>query len=289
MTERDAQQALPKLPQRPDDAHKGTFGTVVVIGGSAQMVGAPALAARAALRAGAGLVRIAAPNDLLVAMLVIEPSATGLAFQYNADYEPAEALDRRMDRDDVLVVGPGMGMGREQCELVEGLLRQPRPIVLDADGLNNLAEVRDATLAPRCPLVMTPHPGEFNRLADAAELDVDPVDPDARPDAAAQLAVKYNAVVLLKGHRSIISDGKRTAVNTTGNPALATAGTGDVLAGAIAGLIAQGLDRFDAAVLAAHLHGAAADLWAQKHGPTGLRAHDLADLLPCAMLQHTRR
>jgi len=274
---------LPDLPARPDEAHKGSFGTVVVIGGSHEMLGAPALAARAALRAGAGLARIATQPELIAPILIIEPSATAISFAYTDGRGPAAELERRIAQNDVLVIGPGMGVDRPQCELIEQMLRQPRPVVLDADGLNNLAELRDAPLAPRCPLVMTPHPGEFRRLAEAGDLHADPIDPDKRPDAAAEMARKYNAVVVLKGHRTVISDGKQTHTNTTGNPALATAGTGDVLSGTIGSLIAQGMGLYDAAVLGAYLHGLAGDLWSEQHGAVGLIARDLADLLPCAM------
>ncbi|NBB82035.1 MAG: hypothetical protein GVY28_01380, partial [Alphaproteobacteria bacterium] len=178
LTDTESPHDLPDVPARPQTAHKGTFGTVVIIGGSNEMLGAPALAARAALRTGAGLARIATHPELIVPALVIEPSATAIGFAYTDGRRPAAELERRLADDDVLVIGPGMGVDRPQCELIGQLLRQPRPVVLDADGLNNLAELRDAPLAVRCPLVMTPHPGEFRRLAEAAGLELDPVDPD---------------------------------------------------------------------------------------------------------------
>jgi NAD(P)H-hydrate epimerase len=278
---------VPQLPERPPDAHKGTFGTVVVVGGSAVMIGAPAIAAHAGLRAGAGLVRIAAPLELLAHALTIEPAATGIDADHQHDPDQAaESIDRELDDKSVLAIGPGIGRGPAQQALVEALLRRPTPAVLDADGLNNLAILADAPMVPRCPLVMTPHPGEYKRLADAAAIHHDPLDPESRPQAAAAMAQTYNAVLVLKGQHTVVSDGDRHYVNHTGNPALATAGSGDVLTGAIAALIAQGMTRFDAAVLAVYLHGLAADHWTQSHGPAGLVARDLAAALPQAMQQH---
>ena len=286
MPEPNGREPIPTPPPRPTDAHKGTFGTVVVVGGSPTMIGAPAMAAQAALRIGAGLVRIACPTEVMPFALTIEPSATGIAldFQARAD-DAAEQLERDLDDKSVLAVGPGMGVGEAQTAFVEALLRRPYPTVLDADGLNNLARLADAATVSRCPLVMTPHPGEFRRLAEAAALHFDPTDPQARPDAAAAMAHAFGAVVVLKGPQTVVSDGERCYRNGTGNAALATAGTGDVLTGAIAGLLAQGLSPFEAAALGAHVHGGAADAWAQRAGQAGLLARALADALPRALEQ----
>jgi len=278
---------IPPPPPRPDDAHKGTFGTVLVVGGNDAMIGAPALCARSALRAGVGLVKVACPPDVLPFVLTIEPSATGIAI----GDEPCDAL-AQIDIADaehkaVLAVGPGLGQSSVRGELIEALLASDRPTVLDADGLNLLAKRPGAQAAARsrtAPLVLTPHPGEYRRLASALGLNADPVGDDAaRGEAASLLAQQLNAIAILKGNRSAISDGTRTAFNTTGNPALATAGSGDVLTGLIASLIAQGMDAFDAARLGAHAHGLAADLWAKQHGHRGLRAIELADQLPKAL------
>jgi NAD(P)H-hydrate epimerase len=169
---------------------------------------------------------------------------------------------------------------------VARILGRVNPVVLDADGLNNLAAMGGLRDAIHAPLVMTPHPGEYARLATAMGLVCDPLEPGRRPDAAVELARACQAVVVLKGRHSIVTDGRRVYVNSTGNPALATAGSGDVLTGTVAGLIAQGLRPLDAAVLAVHLHGAAADRWAAAHGPAGLAARDLASLLPDALHHH---
>lgn len=274
---------LPALPARPDDAHKGTFGTVVVVGGSPEMIGAPALAAGAALRIGCGLAKIATLRTIMPHCLTIEPSATGIGFDYDGRDAATDTIERRLADGDVLAVGPGIGVGARQQDLIAGLLRMGRTVVLDADGLTNLTAMRDATLVPRCPLVLTPHPGEFRRLGDAAGVHDDPTDPAQRPNAAMRLAKAFNAVVVLKGRHTVIADEQHYVLNQTGNAALATAGTGDVLTGMIAGLIAQGMKRFEAATLAAHLHGLAADLWAAEYGPAGLTARTLIEWIPKAM------
>jgi len=278
------------LPLRPAAGHKGTFGTVIVVGGSSGYIGAPALCATAALRTGVGLARIAAPPQILPFALTIEPSATGIA----RDANPTEALNALNladpDHRAVLAIGPGLGQNSGLQELVVTLLAGRRPVILDADGLNNLAAAlcRDPQLLPvhhsvTRPLILTPHPGEFSRLATPLGITASPPDPAPRADAAGQLARACQAIVVLKGPHTVIADGQGHVLNRTGNVALATAGTGDVLTGVIASLLAQGCSAWDAAVLGAHLHGFAADLWARRHGQAGLAAMDLAHLLPDAL------
>lgn len=267
---------MPPCPDRPADAHKGTFGTVIVVGGCATMLGAPALAASAALRGGAGLVKIAADETLLAPMITIEPGATGIVLT------GVDAIDEAdPDGRAVLAVGPGMGQGETAQHVVMQLLRGRRTMVLDADGLNALAATGQQRPEADCDVVLTPHPGEFARLAGPLEIDA-----TDRVAAAVGLAAAHGAVVLLKGRRSVITDGQRVAINETGNAALATAGSGDVLTGLIAALIAQRLSAFDAAMLGAHLHGLAADRWAKGHGQSGLTARDLAGELPGAFECH---
>lgn len=252
------------------------------------MIGAPALAATAALRTGCGLCRIVAAPNVLPFCLTIEPSATGIALADDADAAALDAFVDSLDDKSVLAVGPGMGTGQYQSRRVQRMLQQSRPVVLDADGLNNLAALPDVASVRRCPAVLTPHPGEYRRLADALKISADPVDPDTRPNAAAKLAEALGAVVALKGHHTVVSDGARQYINNTGNPALATAGSGDVLTGMIASLIAQGMELFDATALGVFLHGKAADAWAQQHGPAGLVARDLATIIPDVIEQHRR-
>lgn len=277
---------LPAAPPRPIDAHKGDFGTVVVVGGSAMMIGAPALAATAALRIGAGLVKIAADAAWIGHCLTIEPSATGLAIPAIGDATAVGELLMRWDESTVLAVGPGFGVGLEQQGWVSQILGGCNPVVLDADGLNNLAAIGGKFSARHAPLIVTPHPGEFARLAAPLGITLSPTLPAQRSEAAVALAKALGAVVVLKGHRSIVTDGHRLYVNQTGNPALATANNDDMLTGAIAGLIAQGLAPLYASILGVYLHGKAADLWAAQYGPAGLTARDLAALLPEALHQH---
>jgi len=280
-----ARDPIPLPPPRPEHSHKGTFGTVIVIGGSQTMIGAPALCARAALRCGAGLVKVACPAEVLPFVLTVEPGATGIAL----GGEPSDmlALIERADPDRraVLAVGPGLGQDPRLGELIHLLRAGTRPIVLDADGLNLLArQLTDPSdrVEPKAPLVLTPHPGEYKRLAKTLNIQLDPTDPAERVEAATLLAKRLSAVVLLKGHHTIIAHAGHYAINPSGNAALATAGSGDVLTGAIASLIAQGMDAFNAARLGAYVHGLAADQWASQHGLRGLRAIELADWLPAA-------
>ncbi len=268
-------ETLPLLPPRPDDGHKGTFGTVAIVGGSLRMPGAPALAATAALRSGAGLVKVAGPLQVLSSVLAIQPGATGTGLK--------ELGGMRGDGRTVLAIGPGLGGESGLETMVRGFLDWPNPLVVDADGLNALAKQGRCERKGGGPWVLTPHPGEFRRLAAAWGIAGDPTDPAQRPVAAAALARASGAVVVLKGQHTIISDGQRAYRNTTGNPALATAGTGDVLTGLIAGLIAQGAGAFDAACLATYLHGDAADHWAAANGRRGLLAMELAHAVPAAI------
>ena len=300
----------PPCPPRPVDAHKGIFGTVIVIGGCATMIGAPALCASAALRAGVGLVKVATCGTILPTVLGIEPGATGVILGPDVDDNLRQLDEADLHCQAVLAVGPGLGQSPLAGQLVDRLLRGTRRVVLDADGLNLLAKsgrprpaintesgagakknvqgaVSGVSGTPG-GVVMTPHPGEYGRLARPLGINVDPVDPATRSDAALQLARAHQAIVVLKGCRSLVSDGQRVYENTTGNPALATAGSGDILTGVIAALMAGGMASFDASVLGVYLHGWAADLWADRHGVSGMTARDLAALIPDAFDQHRR-
>lgn len=277
----------PDPPDRPTEAHKGVFGTVIIVGGSAMMPGAPALCASAALRSGAGLVKIASHPTVIPTAISIEPSATGVVLGGRDDLSALDAADPNQQA--VLAVGPGLGTSDWAAHLVAMLMRGPRRAVIDADALNLIAQRGDLHRGGGASLVMTPHPGEFQRLARPLGIHESPTDDAQRPIAAVKLAKAHQAVVVLKGHRSIVTDGEKMFINPTGNPALATAGSGDVLTGAIAALLAQGMACFDAAQLGVYLHGLAGDQWAQKYGPSGLTARDLIDLLPDAFVQHRKQ
>ncbi len=304
--------APPPCPSRPLNAHKGTFGTVIVVGGCKTMIGAPALCASASLRAGAGLVKVAVAEDILKAVLTLEPCATGIVLGRDMDDNDRVLQEVDPSQKAILAMGPGLGQSPWAGQLVARLVPSPRGLVLDADGLNLLAQrahqeslwgVEPNTRTNKTPVVptqnmpteplqrtsgvvMTPHPGEFKRLADPFGITADPIDPASRPQAAEALAKAYQAVVVLKGRRSLVSDGKSLYENTTGNPALATPGSGDVLTGTIAAFMAGGMSGFDAAALGVYLHGLAADLWARRYGPSGMTASDLVRLLPEAINQH---
>lgn len=240
---------LPKLPRRSDTGHKGTFGTVLVIGGCAatphRMIGAPALAARAAFRAGAGLVKIAAPAPIMDAVLTICPSATGFALPVSPQgeliaHESAAVLDHAMQSADAIVVGPGLGTSSSVQALTLRCMQQQRaPVVVDADSLNALAHIPELVRDIRAGCILTPHPGEFKRLADALNITHDAQHPASRPQAAAALAQRLGCICVLKGAGTIVSNGLDTWECPRVNSILATAGTGDVLSGLLGALLAQ--------------------------------------------------
>jgi NAD(P)H-hydrate epimerase len=255
---------LPGLPPRPRDAHKGTFGTVLVVAGSHDMLGAAILCATAALRGGAGLVQVAVPAALQPFVAAAQPCATTCA-------RTPGALRAAVAHAQAIVVGPGLGATQATRALVRAILRASTvPVVLDADALNVLAPLR-APLGGRAPLLLTPHPGEAARLlgGSAAAVQAD------RRAALQALCDRSGAVVVLKGAGTLVGDGRRCYRNRTGNPGLATGGSGDVLAGLLGALLAQGLSPFDAACLAAHVHGLAGDRVARTRSQRGMIAADL--------------
>ena len=283
--------SLPKLPPRPPEAHKGDFGRVLMVGGSGGMIGAPALAALGALRGGAGLVVMALPEPIQLAAAALCPCATSAPLTCSKNGELAAEAVRQVvsaaEGSDVLAVGCGMGVAGGAGRVVRALLGQDRPVVLDADGLNNLARIDEWPTIVACPLVLTPHPGELARLTGRAIREVQADRVAAAVDAARAWSRPGKAppVVALKGAATVVTDGKRVYVNRTGNPGMASGGSGDVLTGLLAALIGQGLEAFDAACLGVHLHGLAGDLAADKLGQVSLIATDLIDFLPAAFAQ----
>lgn len=292
------------LPPRAPEAHKGNFGHVLVVGGSRGMIGAACMAAMAALRVGAGLVTVAVPRSLqdVAAARVTEAMTLGLP------ETPDGCLDRGARNEIVpflkkataVALGPGLGTHPETVALVGDLLAEVRlPCVVDADGLNALAAMHGETrresaagaeagplpVSVHAPLVLTPHPGEMARLCGITTGEVQ----DDRLGVAERSAKAWNCVLVLKGARTIVAapDGI-TYVNATGNPGMATGGSGDVLTGAVAGLLAQGLDPVRAAAAAVYLHGRAGDLAAETKGQPGLIAGDILDRLPEAIKETAR-
>lgn len=281
---------LPPLPRRPVDCHKASVGRVLVVGGSVGMAGAPALAARGALRAGAGLVTVATPAPvqptvagfLAEVMTVALPCDDGGVLDASAD----EALRPHLERVHAVVVGPGLGRAPAVEDFVLALVRRvDRPLVLDADALYALRG-RLAELAVRAaPTVLTPHEGEAAALLGERAPD----GPAPRAAWARRIAAAGHAVCVLKGPGTLVDDGVRARRNPTGGPVLATGGTGDVLAGVVAaflaGLPATGGDPFGAAALAAAVHGRAGDRLAATRGDRGVLASEVADELPYAVAE----
>jgi hydroxyethylthiazole kinase-like uncharacterized protein yjeF len=267
------------LPERAADAHKKASGTVVIVAGSRRMTGAVRLVARASARVGAGYLIVAAPASILP---VLQTELTETVFLPLPETETGsvagDALDpvlRALDGADALALGPGMSTHPETQTFVRSLVRAtPVPFVLDADGLNAFAGEADAIADRKADAIVTPHLGELARLSDAS---------GDRLAAARSLAVRTNAVALVKGSRTVIArqDGM-ARINPTGSAVLATAGTGDVLTGAIAGLLARGLDPFAAAWAGAYVHGVAGTL-AGRELAEGTVAGDVAELLPDAI------
>lgn len=267
-------------PERPRDAYKYSVGMALVIGGSPQYTGAPVLSATAAARAGAGYVACACPDsvqDALSAQMTTTPTHGLPDGDDGLDPDGAlEALDDLRDRAQALLVGPGLGRARGTQQFVRRLLRKTdRPVVIDADGLNALAgAIDDLSRHADGNWILTPHAGEFQRLAGDA-------DRTNRVRLAQEYAERWNSVLLLKGTPSLAAapDG-RTVIGGTGNAGLATAGSGDVLAGQCAALAAQGLPLLEAAAVALHLGGAAAERYAETRDLRTMTATDLVDLFP---------
>ncbi len=273
------------LPPRTAMAHKGSFGHVLLVAGSPGKSGAAVLAARGAVRAGAGLVTVAVPAPLLavVAGGSVESMTLPLAADEDGRLRPAAVDDllAHAGRFSALGVGPGLGTEGETPSAVRRLLREAAlPLVLDADGLNAFAGRPEELRHRQPPTVITPHPGELGRLLGTTAAAVN----DDRLAAAREAARVTGAVVVLKGYLTLIAapDGP-VAINPTGNAGLASGGSGDVLTGTVAALLAQGLPAWDAACLGAYVHGLAADLLAAERGPEAIAAGDLAAALPDAM------
>jgi NAD(P)H-hydrate epimerase len=279
--------SVPRLPARPADAHKGTFGTALVVAGSVGMSGAAVLAGTGALRGGAGLVRVATPEPVCGVVAGGNPCYMTVPLPADGQGRTARAalplLLEQAAAVTAVAVGPGLGHTDETAEVVRGLVTGVSlPLLLDADALNVLGP-HPAVLRQRAgPTVLTPHPGEFARLTDQATAGVQ-ADRVAQADAFTR---EFGVVLVLKGAGTVVADGARVYVNTTGNPGMATGGAGDVLSGLLAALLAQRMEPFAAAVLAVYLHGLAGDLARTALGGPALIATDLLAHLPAAFGRH---
>ncbi|HEX5368379.1 MAG TPA: NAD(P)H-hydrate dehydratase [Dehalococcoidia bacterium] len=267
------------LPERPLVSNKGSFGRVMVVAGSINYTGAATLVCLGALRAGAGLVTLATLPDVRAAVATQLPEATFLLLpQDGAEPAPnaADVVVQALEGYDVLVVGPGLGQSNGAQALVRGLVTSPAvarvPVVIDADGLNALSHQFAWHESLTCKAVLTPHPGELARLTRSSVREVQA----QRLETTRECATEWQQTLLLKGAQTIVAEATgRVLLSPFANAALATAGTGDVLAGAIAGLLAQDVEPFIAAGLGVYLHGAAGELYAGDYGSSGLLASEL--------------
>jgi hydroxyethylthiazole kinase-like uncharacterized protein yjeF len=278
-----------RLPVRPPTAHKGSFGRLLVVAGSLEYAGAALLTGLGAARAGAGLVCLATPESVGTRLLGAVPELTALLLAEEAPGLISPGGWRRVTAEarsyDAVVIGPGLGRQTSTLRRTRTFVADLHvPGVVDADALNALAETDRWWQSTRGRLVLTPHPGEFTRLSRDRSGEALSGEDEARAAAAGEAAVRWSQVVVLKGARTVIAapDGAliRSAVAT---PALATAGSGDVLAGAIGALLAGGLDPFIAAACGVAVHGAAGLMAEKQFGRAGVMASDVAELLPQAI------
>lgn len=277
-------EAIPKLEPRASDAHKGDFGKVCIIAGSMGMSGAAALAGRSALRSGSGLVRVATPKSIVPIVATVEPSFTTIPLPEDSKGQISDKainiILEAINENDAIAFGPGVGTSRELRSIIETLLEQENlKLVIDADGLNNLAAITNWPDKLKANLIITPHPGEMKRLWSGLFRESMPSD---RQELAVKMAAKTRSIVVLKGAGTVVANSEKIYVNTTGNPGMATAGSGDVLTGVITALLGQRLDCFDAAVLGVYIHGLAGDIAAEKLGQVGMITTDIIENLPYA-------
>lgn len=274
------------LPARPVEGHKGLFGRVLVVGGSDEMIGAPVLAGTAALRMGSGLAQIAVPKVILPAAISITPELIGLGLGRSRAKD--DRLMNEAEKADALVIGPGLGQSEEAAARLTRLIRLDKAMVLDADALNMLAAGKKWPKSFGAKAVLTPHPGEMKRLAKLIGRSEVPSDEAGRIDIATAASKAFGQVVVLKGYRTVVTDGTRVYVNDTGDSSLSKAGTGDVLSGIIGSLLGQKMDRFDAAVAGVWIHGKAGELAGRRLGLRCVLARDVIDTVPEAIGQYER-
>ena len=270
---------VPSLPPRDEASHKGTYGRVLIVGGSRGMAGSVALTGMAAARGGAGLVTLAVPDQCLETVACYDPCFMTMGLADDGDgrlsSEATSQLIGLMGRYTNIGIGPGLSQSEDITEVVTQVYQQfIGTMVVDADALNALATCPTGLSGAGGPRILTPHVGEFRRLV-GSELD-----PSACRERAVELAREHQVIVVVKGHRSLVTDGQTTFENETGNPGMATGGSGDVLTGVITALLGQGLSPLDAAALGVHVHGLAGDLACDEVGEVSLIATDILEYLP---------
>lgn len=286
----EARELRSLLPPRPFASHKGSYGHLLIVAGSEGKTGAATLTAQGALRVGAGLVTVGIPsslNDIMEvklteAMTVPLPEVKGNRALGSAALSSLETIGKGKS---AIAVGPGLGTHPETRQLVRDLIRRTNiPLVVDADGINALAEDLSCLESIQAPIILTPHPGEMSRLLGRSTGEIQ----GCRPAAAQDFSRRHGITLVLKGSQTVISDPEgRTYINNTGNPNLAAGGTGDVLTGMIAGFMAQKLPAFDAARLGVYLHGLVADQLMEKKGDRGVLAGELLETLPAVITKFT--
>ena len=276
MKELDHASVLAKLPDRDPRGHKGDYGRLLLLCGSRGYTGAAALAAMGALRCGAGLVFLGVPESIyaIEAVKLTEPVVFPLLDREGMfAAEAAEQIKERLGRMDAVLIGPGLGQSEGTLAVLRCVLECfSGPVIVDADGINLLSQHKDLLRGRTGITILTPHEGEAARLLGRAVTD--------RQTDALLLARELGAILVLKGHQTLITDGEVVFCNPTGNPGMAVGGSGDVLAGMIAGLLGQKLSALDAAACAVWLHGAAGDLCAREMGQYAMLPTDYLEVLP---------
>jgi NAD(P)H-hydrate epimerase len=275
----------PPLQARAKDGNKGTFGRILVVGGSSGMLGAPSMAGRAALKLGSGLVQIAVPNSILVAALTITPELIGIGLEKGVSDELKQAAEKVA----AIVIGPGIGQSSDAFDRLKALTQLPKPMVVDADALNMISKQPTWPDWFKATAVLTPHPGEMKRLAKLIGRDEVPADDAGRIDIAVAASIAFKQTIVLKGSRTVVTNGSQLYINHTGDSSLSKAGTGDVLSGMIGCLLGQKMHPFEAACTAVYLHGRAGEIAGQKLGLRCVLAHDVIDSIPQAVQEFEMR
>ncbi|NLE24020.1 MAG: NAD(P)H-hydrate dehydratase [Clostridiaceae bacterium] len=270
------------LPIRPVDGHKGTFGKLLVFAGSESMTGAAYLSALSAYRTGSGFVRLAVPRSCINTLSILLPEAVFTVLTEYSGTGLNDLIKKLVDDSDAVLIGPGLSRTHEALNLMKAVIENcDKPMVMDADALNILSKERTLLERLRCETVITPHPVEMSRLTGKSVSDIQ----GDRINIARNFADEFGLTVVLKGAGTVIvaNDG-RTSINPTGNQGMATAGSGDVLAGVITSLLGQGLSPYDAAVTGVYLHGLAGDIAAADKGAAGVMATDIAENISKAII-----
>ncbi len=270
--------------KRKKNSHKGDYGRILIVAGSRGMSGAASLSALAALRSGAGLVTLAVPDSIYPIVARRDPEVMVQPFSSTASgsihFKAFKKLSGLLQKQDVLAIGPGLSRDTSTAKLIRKIIvKTPVPAVIDADGLNALEAKPQFLLESEAPLILTPHDGEFKRI-----FGFDPgKTAGERKKATREMAEQYGVFIILKGSRTVVAaPGGKTFVNTTGNPGMATAGSGDVLTGILAALLGLQKDIFETICFAVYVHGLAGDIAAKKTGQTSLIARDILEHLPAA-------